>query len=175
MNHKYLISVAGPTAIGKTSLSIALAKKYKTEIISCDSRQFYKEMKTGTAIPDQEELNAARHHFIQNRSVFEDYSVGDFEKDALKKLEEIFKDHSVAIMVGGSGLYADAVLKGLDDFPEIDPQIRIDLKEELKEKGIASLQESLQKMDPDTYKKIDIENPQRLIRALEICKGTGKP
>ena len=175
MNHKYLISVAGPTAIGKTSLSIALAKKYKTEIISCDSRQFYKEMKIGTAVPDQEELNAAKHHFIQNRSVFEDYSVGDFEKDALKKLEEIFKYHSAAIMVGGSGLYADAVLKGLDDFPEVDPQIRTGLKEELKEKGIASLQESLQKMDPDTYKKIDIENPQRLIRALEICKGTGKP
>ncbi len=174
MNHKYLITVAGPTAIGKTSLSIALSKNYKTEIISCDSRQFYKEMAIGTAVPGQEELNAAKHHFIQNRSVFEDYSVGDFEKDALKKLEEIFKDHSVAIMVGGSGFYADAVLKGLDDFPEVDPEIRIDLKEEMKEKGIVSLQKSLQKLDPDTYAKIDTGNPQRLIRALEICKGTGK-
>ena len=175
MNPKYLISVVGPTAIGKTSLSIALTKHYKTEIISCDSRQFYKEMTIGTAVPDEEELKQARHHFIQNRSVFEDYSVGDFEKDALRTLDTIFKKHNIAVMVGGSGLYADAVIKGLDDFPEVDPQIRTELKTELKEKGIVPLQELLKELDPVSYDRIDIENHQRLIRALEICKGTGKP
>jgi len=156
-------------------LSIALAKYYKTEIISCDSRQFYKEMTIGTAVPDEEELKQARHHFIQNRSVFEDYSVGDFEKDALRILDTIFKKHNIAVMVGGSGLYADAVIKGLDDFPEVDPQIRTELKTELKEKGIVPLQELLKELDPVSYDRIDIENHQRLIRALEICKGTGKP
>lgn len=175
MKPNYLISVAGPTAIGKTSLSIEFAKYFKTEIISCDSRQFFKEMRIGTAVPDEDELHQVKHHFIQDRSVFENYSVGDFEKDALKKLDMIYKNHSVAVMVGGSGLYADAVLKGLDDFPEIDPQIRIDLKKELEDKGIIPLQELLKELDPVTYEKIDIDNHQRVIRALEICKGTGKP
>ena len=117
--NNYLISIVGATAIGKTALSIDLAKHFKTEIISCDSRQFYKEMNIGTAVPSIEELAAVKHHFIQNLSIFEDYSVGDFEKEALQKLEHLFKKHPVVVMVGGSGLYIDAVVKGLDSFPEV--------------------------------------------------------
>ncbi len=175
MNPKYLISVTGPTAIGKTALSIELAKFFKTEIISNDSRQFYKEMNIGTAVPDKEELKQIKHHFIQERSVFDDYSVGDFEKDAVERLNLIFKNHDIAVMAGGSGLYADAVIKGLDDFPVVAPEIRNSLKEKLRLRGIEPLQNNLMELDPVSYKKIDIENPQRLIRALEICKGTGKP
>lgn len=119
-----LITIVGPTAIGKTALSIQLSKYFQTEIISCDSRQFYKEMAIGTAVPDADELAAAPHHFIQNRSIHEDYSVGQFEKDALNALNSLFTKHKVVIMVGGSGLYVDAVLKGLDEFPKVDPQIR---------------------------------------------------
>jgi len=175
MKSNYLISIVGATAIGKTTLSIALAKHFNTEIISSDSRQFYKEMHIGTAVPSFEELKQVSHHFIQNRSIFENYNVGDFEKDALLKLDQLFKKHQVVIMVGGSGLYVDAVLNGLDDFPEVNPQIREELKKELQEKGIQSLQNKLNKLDPISFKKIDIDNKQRLIRALEICIGTGKP
>ncbi len=175
MNQNFLISIVGATAIGKTALSIALAKHFNTEIISSDSRQFYKEMCIGTAVPSKEELNQVNHHFIQDRSVFENYSVGDFERDALKKLEELYKEHNIVIMVGGSGLYVNAVLNGLDDFPNIDPLIRVQLKTDLKEKGIEFLQNRLLKLDPETYQKIDIDNHQRLIRALEISLGTGKP
>ena len=175
MNQNFLISIVGATAIGKTALSIALAKHFNTEIISSDSRQFYKEMCIGTAVPSKEELKQVNHHFIQDRSVFENYSVGDFERDALKKLEELYKEHNIVIMVGGSGLYVDAVLNGLDDFPNIDPLIRVQLKTDLKEKGIEFLQNRLLKLDPETYQKIDIDNHQRLIRALEISLGTGKP
>ncbi len=175
MNQNFLISIVGATAIGKTALSIALAKHFNTEIISSDSRQFYKEMCIGTAVPSKDELNQVNHHFIQDRSIFENYSVGDFERDALKKLEELYKEHNIVIMVGGSGLYVNAVLNGLDDFPNIDPLIRVQLKTDLKEKGIEFLQNRLLKLDPETYQKIDIDNHQRLIRALEISLGTGKP
>ncbi len=175
MNKNYLISVLGATAIGKTSLSIELAKHFKTEIISCDSRQFYKEMTIGTAVPSKEELLAAKHHFIQNRSIFEDYNVGAFENDALNLLVGLFKKQPVVIMVGGSGLYADAVIKGLDDFPKVDPQIREGLKIKLNNEGIEVLQEQLKELDPLSYEKIDIENKQRVIRALEISIGSGKP
>ncbi len=175
MNKKYLISIVGATAIGKTALSIALAKHFNTEIISSDSRQFYKEMYIGTAVPSLEELSQAIHHFIQNRSIFEDYNVGNFERDALVKLSDLFKKHDCVIMVGGSGLYADSVINGLDDFPTIDPEIRTKLKSELQVNGIQSLQNQLKELDPITYQKIDINNKQRLIRALEICIGTNKP
>ncbi len=174
MNQNYLISIVGATAIGKTALSIALAKHYKTEIISSDSRQFYKEMQIGTAVPSEKELNEIKHHFIQDRSIFEDYNVGDYERDAIDKLNDLFKYHNVVIMVGGSGLYVNAVMDGLDDFPEVDPDIRINLKKELDEKGIEVLQKRLQELDPITFQKIDIDNKQRLIRALEICLGTKK-
>ena len=124
----YLITIIGPTAIGKTALSITLAQHFGCDIISCDSRQFFKEMKIGTAVPNAEELASASHHFIQNKSIFESYSVGDFEQDALAKLEELFAKNKFQIMVGGSGLYVDAVLKGFDEFPEIERR--------LKEKGV---------------------------------------
>ncbi|WP_028892016.1 tRNA (adenosine(37)-N6)-dimethylallyltransferase MiaA [Tenacibaculum sp. 47A_GOM-205m] len=169
-----LITIVGATAIGKTALSIKLAQNFNCDIISCDSRQFYKEMTIGTAVPDPDELADAPHHFIQNRSIFEDYSVGQFEKDALAKLDELFVKNSVQIMVGGSGLYVDAVLKGLDEFPDVAPQIRIDLTTELENKGIEHLQQLLKELDIETYNTIAIDNPHRLIRALEICIGTGE-
>ncbi|XRE44684.1 tRNA dimethylallyltransferase [Tenacibaculum discolor] len=169
-----LITIVGATAIGKTALSIKLAQHFNCDIISCDSRQFYKEMTIGTAVPEPEELAAAPHHFIQNRSVFDDYSVGQFEKDTLAKLDELFSQKPIQIMVGGSGLYVDAVLKGLDYFPDVDPQIRIDLTTELENKGIEYLQKRLKELDIEAYNTIALDNPHRLIRALGICIGTGK-
>lgn len=169
-----LITIVGATAIGKTALSIKLAQHFNCNIISCDSRQFYKEMTIGTAVPDADELATAPHHFIQNRSIFEDYSVGQFEKDALAKLDELFAENPIQIMVGGSGLYVDAVLKGFDEFPDVAPQIRFDLTAELENKGIEYLQQQLKELDIETYNTIAIDNPHRLIRALEICIGTGK-
>ena len=170
-----LITIVGPTAIGKTALSIQLAKHFKANIISCDSRQFYKEMTIGTAVPEADELSAAKHHFIQNRSIFDDYNVGEFERDALSKLGELFKENPIQIMVGGSGLYVDAVLKGLDYFPEIDPEIRDKLNQELETKGLLYLQEKLKKLDLETYNTIGIENHKRVTRALEVCIGSGTP
>ncbi|SNR34033.1 tRNA (adenosine(37)-N6)-dimethylallyltransferase MiaA [Lutibacter flavus] len=170
----YLITVIGATAIGKTAISIKLAQHFNAEIISCDSRQFYKEMKIGTAVPSCEELTAAKHHFIQNRSIFENYSVGQFENDALKKLDELLLKNNLAIMVGGSGLYTNAVIDGLDYFPEVSPEIRDQLNIQLKEDGIESLQKKLKELDLNSYNTIEIENPHRIIRALEICIGTGK-
>jgi len=173
--NKYLISVIGPTAIGKTSLSIKLAKYFNTEIISADSRQFFKEMNIGTAAPTQEELNQVRHHFIHHKSIKENYSVGAFEKDAILCLNELFKKHNVVIMVGGSGLYVDAIINGLDHFPDIDSKIRKSLNTELELNGIKSLQKQLKELDNKAYNSIAIDNPHRVIRALEICIGTGKP
>ncbi|CAL2078323.1 tRNA (adenosine(37)-N6)-dimethylallyltransferase MiaA [Tenacibaculum sp. 190524A05c] len=170
-----LITIVGPTAIGKTALSIQLAQHFKSDIISCDSRQFYKEMCIGTAVPDPDELAAATHHFIQNRSVFEDYNVGSFEKDALQKLDELFEKNPIQIMVGGSGLYVDAVVKGFDYFPDVDPKIREALTEELNSSGLSTLQQKLKELDPTTYQTIATDNPHRVIRALEICIGTGLP
>lgn len=175
MMNNYLITVIGATAIGKTALSIQLAKYFNTEIISCDSRQFYKEMNIGTAVPSSDELAAAPHHFIQNISIFEPYSVGQFEKDALKKLENLFSKNNIVLMVGGSGLYTNAVLEGFDDFPEIDPEIRKNLNKQIENGELIILQNQLKELDPDSYRTIEIENPHRLIRALEICIGTGKP
>ena len=171
-----LITIVGPTAIGKTALSIKLANHFNTDILSCDSRQFYKEMSIGTAVPDKNELAAAQHHFIQNRSIIESYNVGSFEKNSLSKLEELFTKNPIQIMVGGSGLYVDAVLKGLDYFPEVNPSIREELNNQLKiEGGLESLQKRLKILDIETYNTIKIDNPQRVIRALEICIGTGTP
>ena len=171
----FLINILGPTAIGKTSLSIKIANYYQTEIISADSRQFYKEMKIGTAVPEIEELKAAPHHFIQHISVENDYSVGDFEKEAIQKLEDLFKEKQLVVMVGGSGLYIKAVTEGLDDFPDVDPEIRQNLNSHLEKDGIDWLQKKLFVLDPEYYKNADVQNPHRLIRALEICIATGKP
>jgi len=175
LNNKYLISIVGPTAIGKTALSIKLANYFNTEIISCDSRQFFKEMTIGTAVPEPEELSAGPHHFIQNKSILEEYNVGSYERDAINTLDQLFKKHDVVIMVGGSGMYVNAVVNGLDEFPEIDKAIREDLTTRLANEGIESLQEQLKVLDPVSYNKIAIDNPQRLSRALEICIGSGKP
>lgn len=172
-SNNFVITIVGPTAIGKTALSIELAKHFNSDIISCDSRQFYKEMTIGTAVPEANELAAAQHHFIQNRSIFEEYNVGAFEKDALTKLDKLFIKNPIQVVVGGSGLYIDAVLKGLDYFPEIDPQIRTNLNTILKNKGIENLQNQLKELDIETYNSIKIDNPQRLIRALEVCIGSG--
>jgi tRNA dimethylallyltransferase len=178
---KYLITIVGPTAIGKTALSIALAQHFKCEIISCDSRQFFKEMTIGTAVPNQEELSSATHHFIQNKSIFENYTVGDYEKEALLKLEELYKTNDFAILIGGSGLYVDAILKGFDEFPEIAPEVRSEVNSKYEKLGIIYLQEQLQHLDPEYFKKITIENPQtllnpqRMMRFVEVCIGTQKP
>ena len=173
--NKYLITVIGATAIGKTVLSIKLAQHFKADIVSSDSRQFYKEMKIGTAVPNDDEVAAAKHHFIQNRSIFDDYSVGQFEKDALIKLNELFSINNFAVMVGGSGLYTNAVLTGLDYFPEVDSSIRTQLNKQIDNGEFELLQHQLKELDIDSYNAIEIENPHRLIRALEICIGTGKP
>ena len=175
MASKILISVVGPTAIGKTTLAIALANHFKTGIISADSRQFYKEMCIGTAVPTEKELQSATHHFIQHKSIFENYSVGDFEKEAIKKLEKIYSENEIAVMVGGSGLYVNAVIKGLDEFPAIDSKIRLQLNKTYEEKGIQYLQDEVQKHDPLYYEAVDLGNPHRLIRALEVCIGSGLP
>ncbi|WP_375238837.1 tRNA (adenosine(37)-N6)-dimethylallyltransferase MiaA [Aurantibacter sp.] len=174
-NTKTLISVVGPTAIGKTSLAIKLANHFDTEIISADSRQFFKEMSIGTAAPTLDELNQAKHHFIHNKSVFESYNVGTFEKEALKMLEYLFKHNDTVIMVGGSGLYVNALTKGLDDFPEVDSSIRETLNLQLINNGLETLQLQLKKLDIKSFETIEIANPKRVIRALEICIGSGKP
>lgn len=181
MSNHYLITIIGPTAIGKTALSIKLAQHFGCDIISCDSRQFFKEMTIGTAVPNTEELAAAPHHFIQNISIFENYSVGDFENDALQTLESLFQKNPVQVMVGGSGLYVDAVLKGFDEFPDIPISIREEINRNYDELGIEFLQENLKKLDPDYYQKIQAENPQtlqnpqRMKRFIEVCMGSGKP
>ena len=172
---KYLISIIGPTAIGKTKLAIAIANHFNTEIISADSRQFYKEMQIGTAVPSVEELNQAKHHFIQQISISDNFNVGDFERKAIQKISSLHQDHDIVIMVGGSGLYVKAVCEGLDEFPNVDPQIRIGLNKTLKTKGITALQSQLKHLDLKTYQTIALENPQRVIRALEVCISSGKP
>ena len=174
-NKKTLLTIVGPTAIGKTSLAIDLALHFGTEIISCDSRQFFKEMSIGTAVPSSEELAQVKHHFIQHKSIFDTYSVGDFERDAITLLKELFKQHNVVIMVGGSGLYADTVVYGLDDFPEVSPEIRNELNELYQKQGITYLQTRLKDLDPIQYTQIDVQNPQRMMRALEVCIASGKP
>jgi len=172
--NKNLIIITGPTAIGKTGLAVFLAKQLNTEIVSFDSRQFYKEMKIGTAVPTGKELAEVPHHFIQNLSIHDDYSVGDYERDALKKLEELFQKYNSVVMVGGSGMFEKAVTEGLDEFPEIDRKIREELNAEFQKSGIEKLQEELESADPDYYSQVDLNNPVRIIRALEIFRGTGK-
>jgi tRNA dimethylallyltransferase len=174
MQTNYLLNIVGPTAIGKTTLAIELAQKFDADIISADSRQFFKEMRIGTAVPSEEELQAAKHHFIQHISIADRYNVGDFESDAIQKLEKLFQSSDFAIMVGGSGLYTKSVLQGLDYFPEVPPEIRENLNFNFKKEGLIPLQEKLKKMDPEYYKIADIENPQRIIRALEVSIASGK-
>ena len=172
---KYLISIVGPTGIGKTSLSLKLASYFEADIISADSRQFYKEIPIGTAAPTATELNVAKHHFIHHKSIKDSYSVGTFEKDANAQIEQSHLLNQVVIMVGGSGLYVDAVIKGFDNFPDVNPEIRTELNQELETHGIEALQKELKELDPESYDSIALKNPHRLIRALEICRGTKLP
>ncbi len=167
-NKKYLISIVGPTAIGKTALAIELAKYYQTVILSADSRQFYKEISIGTAKPSIEELNEVQHYFINNKSVSETYSAGDFERDALKLLSELFKEKDIVILVGGSGLYIKALWEGLDEMPPLNEELRKAIINDYETKGIGYLQNKLQALNPEKYEKIDAQNPQRLMRAIEI-------
>ena len=174
INKSLLITIAGPTAVGKTSLSIQLAKELNTSIFSCDSRQFYREISIGTAKPSKKELNDVKHYFINNKSIYNIYSAGDYENEIINDLEQFFKQKEIALLVGGSGMYINAVIKGLDDLPK-DINIREALNKRFKKYGILVLQNELKKLDPLHYKNIDIHNPQRIIRAIEVCLITKKP
>lgn len=175
INKKKLIVIVGPTASGKTSLSIKLAKKFKCGIISADSRQFYKEMSIGTAKPTSIELEEAPHFFINNLSVVDSYSVGKFIEQVNNFFEEYYKNNDIIILVGGSGLFIDGVLKGLDDFPEINDEIRNELNLDFDTKGIKNLCKRLKVVDPEYYDVVDLNNPRRVIRALEVYYSTNKP
>tara|TARA_B110000027_G_scaffold47467_1_gene52092 strand:- start:3578 stop:4471 length:894 start_codon:yes stop_codon:yes gene_type:complete len=175
MSTNTLIYIAGPTGVGKTKLSLELAKCIDTEIISCDSRQFYKEMNIGTAVPTTKELKEVRHHFIHNKSIKDIYTVVDFEKEAIKKLNLLFKKKETIIMVGGSGMYADALMFGMDEFPEVPKEIRNQINVFYKSHGLKGLQELLRDKDLKYYTRVDINNPVRLIRALEVCLTSKKP
>jgi tRNA dimethylallyltransferase len=171
---KTLIVIVGPTAIGKTALAITIANTLNTEIISADSRQFFEEMEIGTAKPSPEELQAAPHHFINSHSVKDLFSTGDFEVEALGRIADLFDEKDQVVMVGGSGLYINAVLNGLDELPETDLSIREALNTRLKEEGIQSIQDELSRLDPEYYSTVDQSNPQRMIRGLEFHLSTGK-
>lgn len=170
-----LVSIVGPTAVGKTSFAIALARHFNCEIISVDSRQFYRELEIGTAKPGPEELNSVKHHFINSHSIKDDVSAGIYEKQALETLHELFKKHSIVIAVGGSGLYFHALWYGLDEIPKVDESIRQQLVREFKSKGLDDLLNELENSDPEFFEVADRKNPQRVIRALEVIRGTGKP
>jgi len=172
MNNK-LIYIAGPTCIGKTSLSIEIAKRLETEIISCDSRQFYKELKIGTSPPSREQLKEINHHFIHNKSIHDKYNVGMYEKDAINLINNLFKKNEIIILVGGSGLYADSIMYGIDDFPEIPSNIRNKIISEYESGGLEVIQNKLKKLDTKYYEEVDLSNSARIIRALEIIEFTG--
>lgn len=174
MNNKYLICIVGPTAVGKTSTAIKVAQMLGTEIISSDSRQFYKELELGTAKPDSLELSQAKHHLVNSLSIHDNYDVGQFEKDALSKIQEVHQASNFVVMVGGSGLFVDAVCNGLDAFPEVKNGMREQLNEEFKEFGLNPLVRELEVKDPEYYEIVDRKNPQRIIRALEVIRSTGK-
>ncbi len=172
---KHLIVLGGPTAIGKTGFAIRLANYFGIEIISADSRQFYREMNIGTAKPSAEELAQAPHHFINNLSVEDTYSVGDYEREVLILLEQLLEGYDAAILVGGSGLFIRGVCEGLDEFPDVPTKIKNKVLQEYKEKGIESLQKKLLRFDEAYYKKVDLNNPHRLIRALSVMEASGQP
>lgn len=172
---KYLIVLGGATASGKTDVAISLAKHFDTVILSADSRQFYRELSIGTAKPLPEQLKEVKHYFIDNLSIHESYSVGDYEEDALKTLQEIYQKKSVAVLTGGSGLFIQAVCEGLDAFPEVSLKIKYELEKKYTEQGIKALQEELATYDPDYYKKVDLQNPHRLMRALGVIRASNQP
>ena len=172
--NKNLIYIAGPTGVGKTDLSIEIAKKFNTDIVSCDSRQFYKELKIGTSPPSNTQLSEVKHHFIHNKSIHDKYNVGEYEKDAIDLINKIFSIKDYLILVGGSGLYADSVIYGIDSFPEVPQEIRDNIRISFEKKGIKYLQKKIEKLDPKYYSKVDLNNSSRLLRALELIEFTGK-
>ncbi|WP_226388935.1 tRNA (adenosine(37)-N6)-dimethylallyltransferase MiaA [Penaeicola halotolerans] len=175
MKKKYLLVVVGPTAVGKTDLCLDLATYFHTEIISADARQFYQEMVLGTAKPSEEELSRVKHHLINNLSIHQNYNIAQFEKDVLQILDQAFQSHDIMILTGGSGLYVQAVCEGIDEMPSIPSALRASLNLQYQEKGLVWLQEEVKKLDPVYYEQVDRQNPQRLIRALEVCLHTSKP
>ncbi len=172
---KTLIVLVGPTGIGKTSTAIKIAQHFKSEIISSDSRQVYKELSIGTAVPETEELQSCKHHFIQTHSIHEDYNASIFEFEALKLLENLFQKHEVVVMTGGSMLYIDALCNGIDDIPTVDKEIRDALVKKFESEGLDGLRLQLKKIDPEYYAEVDLKNPKRILHALEISIMTGKP
>ena len=172
---KTLIVIAGPTASGKTAYAINLAKELNTVILSADSRQFYKEMSIGTAAPTEEELSQVKHYFVHHISIEDKYDVADYENDALQLLKELFKTHDQVVLTGGSGLFIDAVCNGIDEMPDVAPEIREKVEKMLQEGGIIALSDELQRLDPTYFAIVDQQNPRRLQRALEVCYQTGKP
>ncbi len=170
-----LIVLLGPTGIGKTDISIQLAKKYNAPIVSSDSRQFYRELKIGTAAPTEKETKEVEHFFIGSHSILDNYNAGQYEEDAINLLDELFKKHNVVILVGGSMMYIDAVCNGLDEIPNVPTEIREFWQEEFKNKGLSHIQQELFRLDPKHYKEVDLKNPKRILHALEICLTTGNP
>ena len=175
MKKKKLIIIGGPTAVGKTQVSIELAKHYCTEILSCDSRQMYRELSIGTAVPDEKQLKEVKHHFIHSISIHDYYNAYMYEVQSLELLERMFLKYDIVLMTGGSGLYIDAVVNGIDDLPTIDQQIRSDLEHIYREEGIEGIRIRLRKIDPDYYNEADLKNPKRILKALEVYAMTGKP
>ncbi len=175
MENKHLIVLAGPTASGKTATAIKLAKALDAEIISADSRQFYKELSIGTAAPTAEELSQVKHHFVHNLSIEDKYDVADYEKDVLSFLKQYFKTKDIAVMTGGSGLFIDAVCNGLDEMPDISEEVRNKVSKMLETDGIEALQKEVERVDNDYFQVVDKQNPRRLQRALEVYYQTGKP
>ena len=175
MNNKFLIVILGPTGVGKTRVGIEIAKRLKTEIISCDSRQIYRELKTGTAVPSEKELAEVKHHFIQNKSIYDYYNASMFESEVMDLLDTLYGKYKYVLMVGGSGLYIDAVCYGIDDLPPVDPGLRKELIEKYENEGIESIRKQLKLLDPGYYSKVDLRNHKRILKALEVSLITGKP
>jgi len=175
LEFKYLVVITGPTAIGKTSLAIELALKLHTEIISVDSRQFYKELKIGTASPTPQQLQLVNHHFVDHLSIEDYYNASMFEVEANKKIVELFDHHNQVVATGGSGLYIDALCYGIDELPTVDPELRKNLLEKYKKEGIASIRQQLKKLDPRYYSMVDLKNPNRILKGIEVSIMTGKP
>ena len=172
--NKNLIYIAGPTGVGKTDLSLEIAKKFNTDIVSCDSRQFYKELKIGTSPPSNSQLKEVKHHFIHNKSIHDLYNVGKYEKEAITVINDLFKEKDNLILDGGSGLYADSIMFGIDDFPDVPLDIRNNIIADFKSGGIEIIQNKLKKLDPEYYEEVDLSNFNRIIRALEVIELTGK-